>query len=57
MNWFFSNAHWIFEGIGTALIGFALGWVAKGYQVRQSQTSGSHSQNVQVGRDIRHDRP
>jgi hypothetical protein len=55
--------HWVFEGIGTSLLmliigllgGFVGGWKAKGYQVKQMQTSGHHSQNVQVGRDFRRD--
>lgn len=56
MEWLQNNASWIFEGIGTAILGFFLGWKAKGYQIRQSQSSGSHSQNLQVGRDLKLDR-
>jgi len=52
IEWFTNNAHWVFEGIGTALVGFILGWMSKGYQVKQSLTSGDHSKNIQIGRDL-----
>jgi len=57
MDWVLKNVQWIFDGWGTAivttLIGFAGGWAAKGYSVRQNMMSGADSKSIQAGRDIR----
>jgi hypothetical protein len=58
MRWLQENAHWIFDGIGTAVLGFVLGWAAKTYQVkrydvRQTQTTQDRSSAIQSGRDTK----
>lgn len=55
MSWLRTNAYWIFEGIGVAIIAW-VGWLffhrkaeAKHSQI---QNSGKGSTNLQAGRDL-----
>ena len=51
---------WIFDGIGTMLIGLlvggaaggAIGWRIGIHSVKQSQRAGDRSHQTQVGRDV-----
>lgn len=50
--------NWVFDGIGTALVVFVLGFLAKAAvnrsrRVKQRQTAGDFSRQIQSGRDTR----
>lgn len=55
MNWIIDNCEWIFSGIGVVIFG----WVCKLISCKRKadkggvlQKSGSHSVNINAGRDV-----
>jgi hypothetical protein len=55
LNFFANNYHWIFSGIGVAVISTLI-WLFRRKRIlsnRQFQKSGSHSFIVQVGGDVK----
>jgi hypothetical protein len=54
MDWLWINRQWVFSGVGVAVVAGVIGlfWRRRSTGFVQKERSGSHSTNIQAGRDI-----
>jgi hypothetical protein len=54
IDWINQNKEWFFSGLGVTIITIVAGWLfnsSKNKSIKQIQSSGNNSSNIQVGGD------